>query len=375
MRQIEWTWRLRAGATVMAMLAVSSTAWASEPSPLPLTQDDVAQAEVPGTVPEDPRVDVTEELEATEEDDEFFPSSRRDWSVSGSFRASSSMGHLFRPATEARSGVAGTFSLSGSYRLTSQISTSLSLSYLQFLSRYGGSQERYEGRFQDISLSVAHGSLYLDDLTGINVSGSLSGIIPTGATSRFSGLRTNVGAGLTLSRGVGPVSLSWSNSLSKNWHRYTSIVVDLDRYPVDALARADSVEQITATRIALTTGLLTSHSWTTSGAVSWRTPLSGLSLSSSLGFSNAWTYNNGTIDSRDEFTSDNARVGRGWRQSISSSFSANYRFLDRYSAGLSLMTAQPPRTADNRRVRFPFYDTQSGNLQYTSIAVSLSGTY
>ena len=295
-------------------------------------------------------------------------------SVSASARASATLGHFFRDTTVARNGMASIYGLGVNYRLMPSVSASLSMSYLQYLSAYGGSQRRYEGRFQDMGLSLSHASIFRESWSGINLSGGLSGVIPTSASSQFTGLYTSLSASATLSRGIGPVSLSLTNSFSKNFHRYTSIVADLDRYPIDALARADSPERITETRIALDTGLLTSHSLSHSLSANYRV-WSTLSLGLSFGLNHSWTYDNGTITREDEFTNPNARVGRGFRQGMSGGLSASYGFLDYYGVSFSLSTNQSPLTADNRRVRFPFWDFQSGNLQYTSASLGLSASF
>lgn len=374
MRQINRVQGAHKMGVILLTLILSSPAFADEAAPAESGIGTQAQSPTEAQLSESLDVSGESELDG-DLGDEAADMPDRDWSVSGSFRTSTSMGTLFRSANESRRGAAANFGVTGSYRILPELSASLSLGFMKFLSAYGGSQERFESRFQDISVSAAHSSLYKEEYSGINLSANVSGIIPVSSTSRFTGLRTNVGAGLTLSRGFGPVSLSWSNSFSKNWHKYTSIVVDTDRYPIDALARGDSLEQISATQIALTTGLLTSHSWSTSLNLGWRTPLEGLSFSAGLGFNNSWTYNNGTIGERDQYTSEFARVGRGWRQSMSGSLGANYSFLKHFGASLTYMTAQSPKTSNNRRFRFPFGDTQSGNLQYSSIALGLSATY
>lgn len=292
--------------------------------------------------------------------------------LSASLSLQSTLGHLFRDSFEARSGMSSSLGLSASYAFTDRINGSLSGGYLQYLSRYGGSVRRYEGRFQDITLGASHGSLWRGG--GFNLGAGLSGVLPVSSASRFSGLHTTLGGALTLSRSFGDLSLSLQQRGSKNFHRYTSIVADLDRYPIDALARADSIERITETQVALQTGLLTSHSLATALTASYRI-VSGFSISASYALSNSWTYDNGTITEEDLFTSPNARVGRGFRQGQMGTLAARYSFLTHYSAGLSFSTAAPPKTADNERLRFPFWDFESGNLQYTTVALSLSGTY
>ncbi|TVR02535.1 MAG: hypothetical protein EA398_07320 [Deltaproteobacteria bacterium] len=331
----------------------------------------VAQATITGGAGSPDEQLIADAADATDEPSE---TSGLPITLNASLSFQSTLGHLFRDSLQARSGMSSSLGLSASYQFAPSVSASLSGGYLQYLTRYGGSVSRYEGRFQDITVGASHASVWREPTTGINLALGGSAILPTSAASRFTQLYTTLGASMTLSRSFGGFSLSLQQRGSKNFHRYTSIVADLDRYPIDALARAESIERITETRVALQTGLLTSHALATQLTAAYRI-IPGLSVSASYALSNSWTYDNGTITEQDEFTSPNARVGRGYRQGSLGSFGVRYAFLDHYSAGLNFSTAMSPRSADNSRLRFPFWDFESGNLQYTTVSLSLSGSY
>lgn len=225
------------------------------------------------------------------------------------------------------------------------------------------------------------------------MSGSMGWTIPTSRASRFEGLRTGVSTGLSFSRSFGSLSLSYSFGFYKNFHRATSITVDCtdieqgclvsndsgetkgsDDVVLDIIAREGGTENIDSDTIALDTGVLGSFGFSNSLSMgySW---FPGFSTRVSLGFSDNFTYDNGTITTQDEFTSPNAITGRGHSQGMSGSLSASYSFLDHFSLSLGFSTGQSPLTSDNRRLRFPFWDLETGNMSRTSTSLTLAGSY
>jgi len=255
------------------------------------------------------------------------------------------------------------------------LSMGLGFSASKFLTEFGGSTRQREARFGDIGFSLSYAPIWSDpDFSGLSLSGSLGMTIPTSESSRFSNLRTSLAPSLSLSRSFGDLSLRLGVSGSKSFHRDTTIVADTEDFLIDALARDGGSELIGADQIALDTGVLTEWTQSTSFSVgySWFT---GFNTSISFSFSNFWTYDNGTISSGDEFTSENAQAGRGHGQSMTGSFGASYAFLDHFSASLRFSTSQQPLTADQQRVRFPFWDLETGNLQNTSMSFGLSASY
>ncbi|MCB9507366.1 MAG: hypothetical protein H6700_02090 [Myxococcales bacterium] len=233
----------------------------------------------------------------------------------------------------------------------------------------GNCVRRYRGWIDDVSVRLAPGTIFVIPRTGIRVGASLGSTIPLSRYSRVSGLRTFIAPGLSLSRSVGGFSASANVGFNKRWYRYTSVV--LDPRELDIIYRTGGNEDLAVNAVAeagvntswsVSTGLNLGYSFT-----------DALSASIGWNFSHAQAYN--VFEERDEFTSPNAHAGRVGRQSMTGSFGVDYSFLDHYSVGLSMATSGPPRTSDNKRIRFPFFDTQTGNQSRTSVGLSLGLSY
>jgi hypothetical protein len=295
------------------------------------------------------------------------------FSINASIGANANLGSMVRPNAQTTDSVMMNFGVGLSYSLTDLMSVSASGSLSKFVTPHGSTRQ-YEARFGDVYLGFNHGSLYTIPVAEINISGGISAALPTSDFSRFMGQYTSLGANLSLSRTVGRFTFSYAFSTSKNFNRYTSVVFNPERYEADALVRGTGAENISDTRVAIATGILPEWNVSNSLRMAVRLPAN---FGASLGFtlSDSFTYADDSLSADDELQSEFAVLGRGHSQTAVGSISASYRFLNRFSTNLSFSTAAPPKTNDNGRFRFPFWDTQSGNLQYTAVSLSLNVNY
>jgi hypothetical protein len=295
------------------------------------------------------------------------------FTVSGTVSGGANLGSLYLPNFQTIDSVQLRFVLGLYYRIWQDWTASVIFGASQFVTPHGVTRQ-YEGRFGDISLAISDPVLYTVPVARIRMTAGLSATVPTSDFSQFQGLRTSIGANLGLSRGVGPVTLSYGLRASKNFHRFTTIVFNSERFAAEALVRANSPEAVTETRIAIMSGILPEWTVTHSLQALFRLPAN---FGATVGFSltDSWTYADATIMEDDAFTNQNAVAGRGRNQIMVGSLGVNYAFLNRYSVSASVATGQPPKTFDNQRFRFPFWDTQSGNLSYTTVGLSLSANY
>ena len=314
-------------------------------------------------------------------------------SVNASVTNIVSMGTLFRDQYTVTNYDLLSFGMGASYSSPVEgLGFSLGMGFSKYLTEAGGSIYQREARFGDMSAGMSYGPIFSTE-RGLSMSGSMGWTIPTSRASRFEGLRTGVSTGLSFSRSFGSLSLSYSFGFYKNFHRATSITVDCsdieqgclvsndsgetkgsDEVVLDIIAREGGTENIDSDTIALDTGVLGSFGFSNSFSMgySW---FPGFSTRISLGLSDNFTYDNGTITTRDEYTSPNAITGRGHSQGMSGSLSASYAFLDHFSLSLGFSTGQSPLTSDNRRLRFPFWDLETGNMSRTSTSLTLAGSY
>lgn len=375
----------RSTAIWVVLSLVLSPAWASASDSVPADGADAMDAEdTDAPLAQGPDAAAADDAAASDEvalsDDAADAEESRSlidpFSVSFSVTDTFSLGSVFRDRETVTNYNLLIFGLSGSYRTpVPSLSTSVSLSLTKYTSNAGGSVNQREARFGDIGLGISYGSIWSDpDNTGLNLSGSLGGSIPTSDASRFTNLRTRLSLGFGLSRSFGDLTISFRTSASKNFHRDTSVVADLDDFQLDIFARDGGSENIGEAQIALDTGVLSEWGWSNALSLSY-VWLPGFSTGISFSLNNNWTYDNGTITERDTLTSPNANPGRGHGQSMTGAFSASYGFLDYFAVGAELSTSQPVKTADNQSVRFPFFDLETGNLQNTSFALTLSASY
>ena len=358
------------------VFAEGTTEQDADTSTMPEATQDDEVAQVEETISEEEDGEGAEVVLDDETEEEEAGSLIDPFSVSFSIDNTFSVGALFRDKyTVTNYNVMG-FGLSVGYSTpVPSLSLGLGASYSKYLTESGGSVYQREGRFGDMSLSASYGSIFTDEwVTGINLSGSLSFKIPTSEMSRFTNLYTAISAGIGLSRSFGNLSLRYGLSFKKNFHGDTSVVADLDSYPLDVLARDGGNELISEAQVALDTGVLSSYSFINSLSISYSW-FTGFSTGISWSFVDSFTYDNGTITVADEYTSEYAVVGRGHSQAMTGTFSVSYAFLDYFGASLALSTSQQPLTADNRRVRFPFWDLETSNLSGTSVSLGLSASY
>jgi hypothetical protein len=295
------------------------------------------------------------------------------FSINASVGANANLGSMVRPNVQTTDSVMMNFGLGLSYSITDLMSVSASGSLSKFVTPHGSTRQ-YEARFGDVYLGFNHGNLYTIPVAEINISGGVSAALPTSDFSRFMSQYTSLGANLALSRTVGRFTFSYAFSTSKNFNRYTSVVFNPERFEADALVRGNGAENISDTRVAIATGILPEWNVSNSLRMAVRLPAN---FGAALGFtiSDSFTYADDSLSADDELQSEYAVLGRGHSQTAVGSISASYRFLTRFSTNLSFSTAAPPKTNDNSRFRFPFWDTQSGNLQYTAVSLSLNVNY
>ena len=268
-------------------------------------------------------------------------------------------------------------SLSVNWLVNPKWTVSLSGGYSKFLTRTGGINEQYEGRFQDTSLSASIFPLYVEEYTGIIFTSGASLSFPTSDLSQQQNLYTSASGSITAIKPVGGMILVYSFGATKNFHKYTSATVDADE--VDAIARNGGAEDLEANEVAID-GVLPSFGINNTFLIIYNV-FPKFQLRASLSYSDSWTYDNGTITEEDEFTNENAVAGRGHSQFVSGGFGARYLLLgDSFfgrslSARLQFTTNGQPLTDDGSGVRFPFWDFENGQANRTNVTLGFAGTF
>jgi hypothetical protein len=271
-------------------------------------------------------------------------------------------------------------SLSPSYMFSDGTRVSANASLSQELTEANGDDDPQTLIFSDISLGVGR-SLHRFK-GGPQIFGSLSLQIPTSESSRVETLRTSLGARLSAAQPVGPVFLSLGSGFRKNFHEYTHptrnpntgdpfttrdglVVEEL----VTGIARTGGSELAGATYFEGETNN-TSFIWSNSLSAFWpATETLGFFISYNL--SHSWTYESYDLD---ELSGVGATGGRGRRDSHGGSISAQWQPLDQFAFGLGMGTGGPTRTADDKRIRFPFFNLEGPESNMTTFFISATYT-
>jgi len=344
---------------IAALMLLPSLAWAEDAAFAVAQLNDVGVGS--GAV-------ASEASLGAEADDDVLGAGK-DWSVGLSTGVSVGIGSFVSDPYARRSRVRYRVGADASYTIpTLDVSVGLATGFSQWLTEGGGSNTKQEFRWTDTYLSFSRGII---EGYGMDLSAGLDFTLPTSAFSRAARLYTTISPSLIFGGDIGPMRLSYQISYSHNFHGYTSMVFDASE--VDVLSRETGSEAVAADAVAID-GVLTEMDLSHSFMVRLRLHKQ-VSLSVNFGFSDYWTYDNGSVTQDDAFTSPFARVGRGHGQSMNGGVRLSYQPWKYLSAALSMSSAQPWKTDDNRSYRFPFIDFESPANNFTNFGLSVMARY
>ena len=266
--------------------------------------------------------------------------------------------------------------------------------------------------YGDMSVGLSDGSIYKDEWSGINLSGSFGFSLPTSYASRnVTSKYTSLRFGLSLSRSFGPVSISYGGSFSKsiNGERIAKSYSLVREGKSAALAGGDVAEVLSIAESAVGAdgsveqSLIIEGAPNTSMGVSQTlsigySPIDTLSIGYSVGTSHYYKY----AMPDDELTFDDvpnrARAGARRGDSFSSGFNVSFQlskaledvmplpFSLAMSAGVS--TSHPMTMVDQdcdategcgREIMWPLFFNSLGQNRaaagYGSVNFNISGSY
>ncbi|MBQ9395542.1 MAG: hypothetical protein IJU23_08495 [Proteobacteria bacterium] len=263
--------------------------------------------------------------------------------------------------------------LSGSYTIpVIDVDVHAETGFSQWMSKAGGSNGQYEFRWADSNIGFSRNIWeYKSGIFGVSFDADLSFLLPTSTATINAKQYTTITPTLSAKVSFWKLSLLYSITYGHSFHKYTSLTFDPSE--VDILSRSAGVELIGTHNIA-TGGVLTEIELLNQFVLSIDF-IKQFSMSVGLGFSDSWTYDNGTITAKDEFTNPNARVGRGHTQLSAGSLTFVYKPIKYLSLSLAMNSVQPWKTADNKTYRFPWFDTVSPSKNYTKFVFVASFNY
>lgn len=245
--------------------------------------------------------------------------------------------------------------------------------FSQWMSKGGGTNGKYEFRWADTNLGFSRGIWdYRSGEFSVAFDADLTFVLPTSKASINSKLYTTINPTLSASIKLDRLSLSYAISYGYSAHKYTSVTMDPDE--VDVLSRSTGNEIMNSHNIAID-GVLGEHELANQFVLGIDCIKKVLNLSIGLAFADAWTYDNGTITNDDEFVSPYAKAGRGHAQYSQGSVVLSYKPISYVAINLGMVSTQPWKTADNKSLRFPWFDTVSPAKNYTKFILSASFNY
>lgn len=271
-------------------------------------------------------------------------------------------------------------SLAPSYLFGDGTRVSANASLSQELTLSDGDDDPQTVIFSDVGLIASRPIYHIKK--GPSFFGALSVQLPTSKSSQVDTLRTSVGARVSASQPVGKIFLSIGTGFRKNFHEFTHPIRDPNtdgglrtrdglvvEEVVTGLARTGGSELAGATYFE---GESNNTSMVLSNSLSAFWPATErLGLGISYNLTQAWTYDSFPLD---EFSGVGAKGGRGRRDSHGGSLFANYQASDSFSFGLGMATGGSTRTADDKRIRFPFYAFEGTASNMTSFFISATYT-
>lgn len=311
-----------------------------------------------------------EEEKASDADDEDDKS----WGVSATIGFDLGLGAFTKNEYARKVRSRFTMGLEGYYTIpVIDVSIHLATGFSQWMSKAGGSNGKYEFRWADSSIGFSREIWhYKEGEFSVGFDAALDFAIPTSTASINTNLYTSIQPTLSASIKYSRLSLAYAITYSYNAHKYTSVTLDPDE--VDVLSRSTGNEIIDSHNIAIG-GVLAEHDLSNTFVLGIDCIKKMLSLSIGLAFSDSWSYDNGTNTSDDEFVGKYAKVGRGHSQYSQGSIALSYTPIQYVVLSLGMVSTQPWKTADNKTIRFPWFDTESPSKNYTKFLLSASFVY
>ena len=221
----------------------------------------------------------------------------------------------------------------------------------------------------DLTLLVKYANVYKIPVLGIDISPFVRMGAPTSYESRYRNLYLSTAAGFNLTRMFGQhVLIDYLFRFNKNWNKTAQPTISGGQIALSRLRGAEDIgggevingeDNNTSFSVynALTGSFIINDQW---------------SITLQLAFQNSWTY---LSIPKDQFSSANAKAGRGQRDKTFGVLDLTYQPFDHFGFSLGLSSAQPAKTADNKSYRFPFFDFSSAGNNYTTVYFDVYANY
>jgi hypothetical protein len=271
--------------------------------------------------------------------------------------------------------IAWTLGLVPGYQFADRTRIELSMSASQELTQNDGDSVPHQLLLSDLRLSVSR-PLYRWESTKTQITGQLGVVAPTSLRSQFERLYTAVSGSLSLQQPVDDFYFSFRTAFRKNFHQYTTPILSEDDIETDQanglkteLARQGGSERVQA-GIAIGMQNNVSHTWSNQLLAAYSFS-DALTLSLMYALAHGWGYESYP---NDELTAAGAQAGSRRRDASTADISLAYQARDNFEIAGGVRTLTSPRTADDKAIRFPFYEFNNAELNLSVFYISATLT-
>ncbi|MEN9581013.1 MAG: hypothetical protein RJA70_4022 [Pseudomonadota bacterium] len=272
--------------------------------------------------------------------------------------------------------------LQPTWKFKDRTQVDLLMSLSQELTDSDDTAEQQQLLLSDLRLGVRR-NLHTFERSKTALGGQLYAYIPTSLTSRGETLVTALEAQINVTQPVADFALLFRTAARKNFHSYTSPVVDVeDNSLATCLAREGGSERIDALSCS-PGGNNTSHSWNNRVGVRY-TPFEEWSFLAYYTLAHSWTYEGYDTGRAEQCnpldpascarSGEGAQAGRGRRDSQLGQLLAAYEATSNLTLTLGVATGSATRTDNDRSIRFPFFDINNQALNLTTYSLSVTFT-
>ncbi len=348
----------------------ATTTQASDSVQAETTPTDNNNSSVIANINESPKAS---QKSADSDDDEGDEEDEKSWYVSADVGFDLGLGAFTKHeyARKIRSRFA--MELSGSYTIpVIDVDVYAITGFSVWMSKAGGTNGQHEFRWADSAIGFSRNIWeYKNGGFEVSFDADLGFVLPTSTASINTNLYTSIVPDLSVSIKFHKLRFSYEITYSHSFHKYTSTT--LDPSEVDILSRSAGLERINQNNIAVG-GVLNEIDLTNLFVVGYQF-IKPFGMRIGFGFADSWTYDNGTISADDEFVNPNAKVGRGHSQLSVGTISLLYSPIKYLTLSLAMVSQQPWKTADNKTLRFPWFDTVSPSKNYTKFVFGAKFVY
>ena len=203
----------------------------------------------------------------------------------------------------------------------------------------------------DINLIASLPSFFREPVSGLNFGASLSAYAPISMLSRSRNLVTALRPGLNVSWSWAGLGLVYGLYYKHNFHTTSNSTKNVEVLPNSLLFRSGGAEDLGGGEIAIGSMRNTEHVIYHSLNASYSF-LESWTASASLMVVNAFKY---TQPLSDQYSSPYASA-TGQSDMTSGGLDLSYQATKNLAFSVGVSSTQPALTADNKSLRFPFYD-------------------